>query len=224
MTDVTGEPPSITGWPSPCITTCGGQTIIGGFKCYGAGASISKTYTITKAHYQVSVQWDGYWIDSWDGGENFILIADSITRYSQPKPGTNGQRCGDNPDWHDYVGPASTGAFLHTAGTITLTFTSGLNQGAADESFGFKNIVITVWPNCATGCSACYGNLITECTACSTGWYLSGNTCVTDCGLGYWNDGSTNVCSRNFYLICILFISFFSLSCILLRLQWTLQQ
>ena len=172
---------------------------MGGFNCYGQYGWAYKTYTITKAHYQVNIQFDGYWIDSWDGGESLILQVDGVIRYSQPKPGTNGQKCGDEPTWQDYVATVSTGVFAHTAGTLSLYFYNTLNQPGNDESFGFKNIMITVWPNCATGCSACYGNLISECTACSNGWYLSGNTCVTDCGLGYWNNPSGNICSRNFY-------------------------
>ena len=106
--------------------------------------------------------------------------------------------CG-NATWSDYWDVRTKTGIAHTAPTLTLLFTSTLDQSPDDESFGFKNVLITVWPVCATGCSKCYGNLISECTECSSGYYLKGNTCVTDCGIGYWNNPSGRVCSGNYF-------------------------
>lgn len=177
-----------------CTTTCGGQAIIGGYKCYGAGSETQKQYTINVGHNAVSIEFEGYWIDSWDG-ERLILEVNGITRYDEPKAGSSGQVCGDEPSWHDYVAAVSTGKFSHTSSTLILRFTSTLDQGASDESWGFRNIKITVWPNCVSACATCFGTTINECYTCNNGWYLSGSTCVTDCGAGYWNNPSGRVCT-----------------------------
>ena len=192
--------PSTSGWSNLCTSSCDGNDIIGGYGCYGSGASTSKTFTITKTHYQVSVSFEAYWIDSWDS-ENLLLWVDGTLRFAESKPGTMGQLCGVNVNWLDYYATRSTGAFSHTSSSITLKFNSTLDQGSTDESWGFRNIKITVWPVCYTGCSACTGNSATECTACSNGYYLKGTTCVTECGAYLWENSTGNVCSRNFFSI-----------------------
>ena len=208
---------SLTGWSNSCTYYCNGYYIIGGYECFGAGASTQKTYAITQAHYQVSVWFVAYWIDSWDSEELLQLYVDGTQRFSQAKPGSMGYLCGIHASYYeDYYAGVSTSAFSHTSSSITLRFTSTLDQGSTDESFGFRDILITIWP-CDTACSACYGNLISQCTSCNSGYYLSGNTCVTDCGAYYWNNPTGRVCSRNFYLnFHSIYTFFFSLSFFLL--------
>ena len=217
--DVWGQPPSSTaGWSNACTSYCFGQTLIGGYGCFGEGASTTKTYNIDLVHTAVSIEWDAYFVDSWDG-ESYILKVDGVTQFSQSYSTgslSSVDSCGG--DWADYRVTKSIGPITHTASTLQLYFTSTLNQESNDETFGFKNIKITVWPVCATGCATCYGNSISQCNSCSDGWYLSGSTCVTDCGPGYWNDPTGNVCTGKFSLILppLNTLIFRSLSCILL--------
>ena len=205
--DVWSQPISSTsGWSNTCTYNCGSQTIIGGYGCFGAGAETYKTYTISLAHTSVTIQFDIYFIDSWDG-EVLSLLVDGTTRYSQSYALSYGwtytQYCGVGDTWYDYVTTVTTTTFAHTSSSLKLHFKSTLDQGSTDESWGFKNVKITVWPVCATGCSKCYGNSVSECSSCSNGWYLSGSTCVTDCGPGYWNNPSGNVCSGKLSLILL---------------------
>ena len=203
-----------SGWTSSCYSTCNGQTIMGGYGCFGSGWGTYKYYDITTTHYQVSIEFDAYWIDSWDG-EYLYFYVDWDIKWSQSKPGTMAQYCGVST--YDYVSTVTVGPISHTSSTLVLYFWSSLDQGSTDESWGFTNLKITVWPYCATGCSACYGNLISQCTSCSSGYYLSGSTCVTDCGAYYWNNPTGRVCSRNFYLnFHSIYTFFFSLSFFLL--------
>lgn len=198
ITDVSGEPPSTSGWSDLCTTTCDGQTIIGGYGCYDPGLWTQKTYDIPIAHSAVSIQFDAYWIDAWDG-ESLRLYVDGALRYSQSKSGLTGPLCGV-AGYYDYKTTVYISPVPHNSSSLTLKFTSTLDEASTNESWGFKNIKITVWPVCDPACATCFGNLISECYSCNNGWYLSGSTCVTDCGANYWNDPSINNCSGKFSL------------------------
>ena len=199
--DVWGEPPSpIEGWttvPAGTPTSiCGGQTIIGGYNNFGGGASAKKTYTGLPGHYSVNIQFDAYFLDTWDPGEYYRLMVDGVNRYEKEhKFGEDGGTtniCGWYPA--DWVTTVNTGTFLHNSTTIELRFTATINDLATNEAFGFKNIQITVDGPCTAACAACFGDDISECYSCNDGWYLSGTTCVTTCPGGYWRDTSTNTC------------------------------
>ena len=181
FTDVWEQSVSTAGWSNLCTSTCtGNNIIIGGPNCYGSGSSSQKVYTIAKTHYQVRIEFQAWWTDNWPSGQNLILNVDGTNRYSKGKPGYMANYCGSSFEipYQDYFANVILDPFSHTSGSLTLHFTSTLSTPSSEASWGFKNIKITVWPNCATGCSACYGNLISECTSCSAGWYLSGNTCI----------------------------------------------
>mgnify|MGYP000877969813 CR=1 FL=1 len=95
----------------------------------------------------------------------------------------------------DYQTTVNLGPISHNSTSIILHFHSGLDQTANDESFGFKNIKITVHAFCATACVTCFGNSESECYSCADGWYLSGTTCLISCpAAGYWGDTATKTC------------------------------
>lgn len=200
------------GWttsPGGTYTTiCGGQTIIGGYDKFGQNAWAKRTYTGFLTHYAVSVQFDAYFIDTWDS-ETFDLSLDGTLVYSESHyqgQNSNINRCGVGTT--DWVKTVTLGPFNHTANSLKLEFSSTLNQHAGDESFGFKNIKITIWPVCDPACATCFGNAIYECYSCKNGWYLKDTTCVIDCGAHYWNSASGNVCSGKFSLILHALIAF----------------
>ena len=177
------------------MSSCFGQTFIGGYNCLGGGQSTSKTYSLPP-HYAVAISWDAFYIDSWDG-ESYIMRVDGTNRYVQAysQGSSPYNACGGS--WSDNYLTVAVASFAHYSTSLTLTFTSTLDQDASDESFGFKNIQITVY-NCNAACASCYGAAISQCWSCNNGWYLTGTTCVTDCGAYYWNNPSGNICSRNF--------------------------
>jgi hypothetical protein len=56
------------------ITACAGQRLLGGYKVFGKGSSIVKYITLPP-HYEVSIKFKLYKIDSWDN-EKFLLYVD----------------------------------------------------------------------------------------------------------------------------------------------------
>ena len=159
------------------------------------GSWTQKTYTIAAAHHSVSVQWAAYFLDSWDG-ESYQLYVDGIIRISQPFSGgaTAMSSCGVG--WNDGILVLTVGPFDHTSSSITLIFYTTLDEGWDNESWGLKNIVITVWP-CDAACVTCSGGGSNQCTSCNTGNFLHPNTvgqCLDTCPAGFWEDSSTNKC------------------------------
>lgn len=192
----------ITGWTASTtsfVGTCGFSSIIGGYNIFGEGAWAKKTYEGLPGHNSVTVEWDAYFIDGWgDTGndDKYLLDVDEINRYSMSYKKNYYSlmnHCGSSDS--DYFTEVSTSSFNHNSSTITLYFHSTLNQTADSASFGFRNIKITVDVICTPACATCYGNDISECYTCNTGWYLLNSTCMTDCGAGLWNNPSGNVCS-----------------------------
>ena len=201
ITDVWGEPPNSTGWEtslgvSEYTSTCGGETIIGGYEKFGANDWAKKTYSDLPAHTNVSLQFDIYFIDSWDGAADIYLVyVDNDNEYSQSHHtagNSSGNVCGSI--WADNKTTVTIGPIPHNSTSITLKFSSTLNSGPEDESFGFKNIKITVDVICTPACLTCFGDSESECYTCADGWYLNGTTCLNPCPWGYWGDDTVNVC------------------------------
>ena len=164
---------------------------------FGKNAWAKKTYSGLPAHYTISLKFDAYFIDSWDDGSNvFIVDVDGSNVYTEPHHHHNSPSnvCGrTEKDFNKTV----IKEFLHNSTSITLHFHSGLNQPADDESFGFKNIQITVHL-CAPACATCFGNSSSECYSCANGWYLSGTECLNPCPSGYWGNNATRTCQQCF--------------------------
>ena len=148
----------------------------------------------------MTIRWDAYFIDSWDS-ERYRLYVDNVLEFNEAwsHGSASYDYCGGS--WDDRIVAKTIGSIAHTANTLTLKFTSTLDDSSDDESFGFKNILISVWPVCHAACENCFGNTISECWSCKDGWYLKGSTCVLDCGNGYWNNPTGNVCKGKFVLI-----------------------
>jgi hypothetical protein len=189
---------------------------------FGVGTYAYKTYSGLPGHNSLTVQWDAYYLDTWDGALNgyawdgftysiynstppwfdsYLLYVDSTLQYwNIYVMGTisNTNICGNPlfPDWITTV----TLILPHNSSTIQLNFTTGLNQDCTDEEFGFKNIQITVDVICTPACATCFGNANTQCYSCNNGWYLSGNTCGTTCPQGYYP--SETYC-YSIFLLCI---------------------
>ena len=144
----------------------------------------------------VSVQL--FFIDSWDG-ESLSLIADGNTIYQESytvNESSYNDTCGNSDP--DKILTIASNPFSHTASTLTLNFTTTLDEAGSEESFGFNEIYITL-DLCDSACIACTGSAISECTACNSGWFLSGTTCGTTCPTGYYGNLLTNTCTGDFF-------------------------
>ena len=51
--------------------------------------------------------------------------------------------------------------------------------------------------NCNSACTKCFGTSSTQCTACSSGYYLqpSSTSCQISCPPGYWKDDTNRICT-----------------------------
>ena len=62
----------------------------------------------------------------------------------------------------------------------------------------FKNLSTLNCDNCTTACSKCGDSTATNCSSCSTGYYLQPSpddtTCNNSCPSGFYGDASTNTC------------------------------
>ena len=153
-----------SGW-SNNTTTAGGSiaTAFLGRHSMEAGAqNVHKTYTLSGNQEYVTISFDMYEIDSWDG-ENFIVYVDNLAAitipltqgaYNSPASGTNGA-----VSWVVQKTTPFNGSFLFSSGwndqtyhfdlrvstigsSVKLGFSSTLDQAITDEAWGVDNIVI----------------------------------------------------------------------------------
>ena len=143
-------------------------------------------------------------MDAWNGAsggnDSYSLWVNSVNVYSKLYVmGTNSSTniCGNSAD-PDYITTVTINSISHSLSNITLLLETGLGENSTQESFGFKNIVITVYAICTSECVDCYGNEISQCYSCNSPYFLSGSTCVTACPSDYWGDPSGRVCSSIF--------------------------
>ncbi len=111
----------------------------------GAGATSSKTFALGGGPRTVTVAFDWYRLDSWDG-ETFTATAnDGVTSTSTSRIGffnDGGPTNIYNPNWSDRIERISF-SFTTNATSFTLGFDSTLDQDFTDESWGVDNLLIT---------------------------------------------------------------------------------
>jgi hypothetical protein len=136
-----------TGWSDNKIDTPGANA--GGFTRHlgrhGAGGTASKTFTLSGGQTSVNVTFDWYRLDSWDGELFRATISDGVNSFTSSSSGQffdGGPTNIYNPSWSDRK-TAITFDFATTASSITLSFSSTLDQDLNDESWGVDNLIIT---------------------------------------------------------------------------------
>ncbi|MCA9637499.1 MAG: hypothetical protein KC420_15840 [Myxococcales bacterium] len=130
------------GWMPAPITTCDGDKILGGYDKLGENAPTKRTFDLFGIpHTTVRVTGEFWAIDSWDGEELMLLLDDSKIWSQSCGCGVNKNLCG--AAWWD--GKAAINALGdHGASQATLTFTSTLNEGKKNESFGIDDIRVCI--------------------------------------------------------------------------------
>ena len=137
----------VTGWTDNSVSDPGVNA--GGFTRhlgrFGSGGTSSKTFALSGDQSAVTISFDFYRLDSWDG-ETFTASAtatdgsNSVNEVGVFNDG--GPTNIYNPSWTDRNTPLSF--VLNTSATsFTLTFSSTLNQDLSDESWGVDNLLIT---------------------------------------------------------------------------------
>ena len=153
--------------------------IFGGWNLFGEYCDVQKNFINVPSHYQVEVDVNLYFVDSWDG-ESYRVAVDSdqiICKYGECSDWPNVNYCGYS--WQDNVEQYASGNSTHSASTLTIYFFTYLNQLTSDESYGFKDFKVYLYNYCDNSCATCSANSSpTSCTSCLSFAELSGNTCV----------------------------------------------
>lgn len=109
------------------------------------GASFSISYSgLPTPHNIISYSLTFWLIDTWDGGDSFDLVFDTVTLngWNFPSTPASGNLCGMSTAG-DISGITLKGTVAHSASTLTFKVVSQLNQLSDDESFGFRDITMT---------------------------------------------------------------------------------
>jgi len=131
--------PTFTGWTSVSTSMCGSYGMMGGYGLYGVGATSSYTFTNLAAGQYV-LTFDYYHVDSWDG-EQGRATWNGVSIWSRSHSMGGSQVCGGGWGESNGLGYARTTVVLtHSGGNGVLQFSSTLDQGSADESWGVNNI------------------------------------------------------------------------------------
>lgn len=120
------------------ITCDNGNTYVGG---YGKEGYISSTFYIGEAHNGIIVSLKLALIDSWDG-EAFTVTADGTVVYSLTHADYDSAKNICQNSWADSTSTITFG-FNHSSASLTLTFSSTLDQVSTDEAWGICDLQIT---------------------------------------------------------------------------------
>jgi hypothetical protein len=148
------------GWTNNTVTTVGEQKtgelteFLGRFGGTCGSESISKTFDfgIENAGNTVTIEFDMYEIDSWDG-EHFKVftngkeVSSNAMYWDDCNGNKDGGKATNNNEFTGYgaeeIHHYSLQATVDKNGHVKLGFGSTLDQGIADESWGIDNVTIT---------------------------------------------------------------------------------
>lgn len=126
------------GWSDPRTSTCGAATVLGGPVGFGLGALSERGYDLRGlAHTQARLALRYYRFDSWDG-ELAIVRVDGADVFAM---GSTGFACATSEPSQAFQVDATVG---HSAGTLTVTVTSTLDEAGDNESFGIDDLELRI--------------------------------------------------------------------------------
>ena len=161
---------------NPTPASCGDYQLSGQ---YTADSYIAKTYTgLGTNHYQVVVRFGVGYIGSWDPTDQLYVDLDGDQHTLNYNYGVVSDVCsGSDIDSLKIV----SFEIEHNASSLSINVTSSILETDPDVKYwGLKDMLIGV-KQCHSSCDTCTGPTHAECLSCSTGFYLSGNTCVVNC-------------------------------------------
>lgn len=136
-----------SGWSDNKTETPGANA--GGFTRHlgrhGQNGTTSKTFALSGTQTSVTVAFDWYRLDSWDGELFRATVSDGVNSFTSSSQGLffdGGPTNIYNPTWTDRNTRISFD-FATTATSLTLTFSSTLDQDFTDEAWGVDNLLIT---------------------------------------------------------------------------------
>lgn len=119
-----------------------------------------------------------------------MILDTAVTAPVFPSITTNsGNQCGNV--WND-LQIFDTYVISHISGSLTIELKVVLNEDAGNESFGFRDLYVTL-DQCPLLCTDCD---CTDCITCQPFTYLYGSPkrCYTTCPDGFYGDNGTQTC------------------------------
>ncbi len=152
------------GWSDNTTETGGAiyTTFLGRHSLDGGTQNVFKTYALSGTQSYITISFDMYEIDSWDG-ENFGIYVDDVLVYNSalhqsafnaPADGSSGAVSWTVQETTPFNANFAYGSWTDqryhfnltvatASATVKLGFTSTLNQAATDEAWGVDNIIVT---------------------------------------------------------------------------------
>ena len=122
--------------------------MLGGYKVLGSGAYVEKTFDLigAPAHGLVRVEFEFFFIDSWDSGEEARMYVDSELAWSSASDFHHhgGQNYCGWSIFDDKPAVSVSADVLSSASNVTVRFTTTLDQDPTDESWGIQNVRVLV--------------------------------------------------------------------------------
>jgi len=138
------EDSTTKGWSGGIVTKCGKYgKILGGYNVFGGGASTAKAISIIPQHSEYKLSMNYIYIDTWDKEWASVRIdGGEVWSHQHDGNGWGANQCGAwwSPEDKGDVGVQKA----HTAGSITVSVTSTLNEKADNESFAIDNVALWV--------------------------------------------------------------------------------
>ena len=137
--------PNYPGWSDNRISLCGYQGMMGGYNIFGSSASTQKTINLPPGTYNLSFIFVKG--DSWNGECGQLYLNGNLVWSKCYDSPTGTQICGDlSVDWNELFDFNSV-IFNHSGGSLTIRFTSDLDQYANNEWWGVDKIMIRKYTN-----------------------------------------------------------------------------
>ncbi len=132
-------------------TYCGRFSLVGGHNSFGVRATMTKTYKNLPSHYRLSIKAQLFQISSWDN-ESFFVLVDGV-RVATYQTNLNNHPvywCGTEYGWRSRSVQIDIEA-AHISDSAEITFTSNLDEDAANESWGIRDFELSV-VKCVDNC------------------------------------------------------------------------
>lgn len=174
---------NVTVFDSRLIQICTKQStyqpkILGGWDFFGLSSKkVWKNFTSLPAHYQVEVDVNIYFIDSWDTEWLSVNVdSNTVIKSSNVFSSYTIDYCGYY--WADHIDAYLTGTASHSSSSLTISFYTNLDQKRNDESYGFKDFNVFLITNCAGSCLTCSGTTNNSCLSCPALAKLTSGQCI----------------------------------------------
>ncbi|EAR84803.2 zinc finger lsd1 subclass family protein (macronuclear) [Tetrahymena thermophila SB210] len=166
------------------FTNCGGVQLFGGANLASSKSKITWKSSNLDPHYQLTISFKAYIIDSWDK-ENFYILIDNnkIFEINEDYNNFNDQICGLS-EYEDKIETISK-TIAHSNPAIEVIISSNLDESPYNESFGIRELYILL-EACIDNCQQC--NDSTKCQKCMPGYGLYNSQCYQPCPDSFWNN------------------------------------